>query len=67
MTPNAPAWVPKDAVGYGSRVCEAACKERRTVEREGYASGAIPVVNITGAVWVQLPSARNFDRGRIRG
>lgn len=67
MTPNAPACVPKDAVGYDSHVCEAVCKERRTLECEEYASGAIATQAVIGVVFgIRLPISPKFDRGRIQ-
>ena len=66
-TPNTPAWVPKDAMGYGSHVCEAVCKEGRTVECEGYAIVGIGVINVRCTVLVQHPTFRKFDSGRVRG
>lgn len=67
MTPNTPAWVPKDAVGHGSHACEAECKERRTAECEGYAIIDARVDNVRGTVLVQHPISRKFDSGRVRG
>lgn len=68
MTPNAPAWVPKDAESYTSHVCEGVSKKRRTAECEGYASGGDRVGNGTGTVLgIQHPISHRIDIGRIQG